>query len=82
MARRRSYHVEAWRGMECVDFASVVNPATVVRRASHYALDKGADRVYVHCEPSGGLAGQWQATGGWVLVHDERLAEAINAVDK
>jgi 8-oxo-dGTP pyrophosphatase MutT (NUDIX family) len=77
MNRDTAFVVEAWRGMECIEFSTVARPATVVRRASHYVLDRGADRVYVRRGRE--AAGQWQVTGGWVGVNDPDLAAAIEA---
>jgi len=42
-----AYTVEGYRGGEVVGFRRVARPDTVLRTASHYTLDRGADTVWV-----------------------------------
>lgn len=75
-----SYFVEAWRRSECIAFATVARATTAERRASHFVIDKHADAIFVRRDHA--LVGQWQATGGWVIVRDDALRAAIESVDR
>lgn len=78
MTARRTYLVEAWRGLECVAFRRVSRASTVRSTADHYIADLGADRLYVRGEGEvRGLLADWAQGPGWRRIDDRALEEAL-----
>lgn len=75
--RTRLYTIEAWRGLDCVGWASGKQVRGLPAKANHYITDLGADRLYVRREATAGGAGDqvaaWTPGRGWVTT-DDRIA--------
>jgi hypothetical protein len=76
MSRKR-WRVEGWRGLEAVGFGERSTARGTLRLADHYAVDLGADRVYVRRADLGGAMMADRDAAGWRRIDDPALEAAL-----
>jgi hypothetical protein len=75
----RPYTVMAYRGTDCFAFRRVQRPSTVRSASDTYIIDNHATRIVVIRDGIDGTAADWNATGGWKSVRDDRLVPVLSA---
>ena len=70
------FTIEAWHMLKCIAVRSVVRPATAVKLAEYYAIDRGAERVIVYRKDVRQPVAEW-INGSWQYVKDDDLHQCI-----